>query len=157
MPANASLSHDSSARDARGAAGRGRFTLGLAGLLLEEPKELGAGDAREGVVAQAAELPGVDEPADLLVAQLQRLLDLAQLAIDPAFKEKAPATPLAVPGVLVASRTDPYAAWSHAENLSALWGLELADAGDAGHINAESGHGPWPEGLMRLAGLLTKI
>ena len=35
MPANASLSHDSSARDARGAAGRGRFTLGLAGLLLE--------------------------------------------------------------------------------------------------------------------------
>jgi predicted alpha/beta hydrolase family esterase len=77
--------------------------------------------------------------------------------IDPAFKEKAPQAALQVPGVIVASRNDALADFAFAEKLALLWGLELADAGDAGHINAESGHGPWPEGLMRLAGLLSKI
>ncbi|MEY2843613.1 MAG: hypothetical protein RI920_1650, partial [Pseudomonadota bacterium] len=24
------------------------------------------------------------------------------------------------------------------------WGLDYASLGDAGHINVESGHGPWP-------------
>jgi predicted alpha/beta hydrolase family esterase len=81
----------------------------------------------------------------------------ASLGLDPAFKEKAPVTALKVPGVIVASRTDPWGEWSFAEGLAARWGLELADAGDAGHINAESGHGPWPEGLMRLAGLFSKL
>jgi predicted alpha/beta hydrolase family esterase len=77
--------------------------------------------------------------------------------IDLAFKEKAPQAALQVPGVIVASRSDVLADYSSAEKLARLWGLELADAGDAGHINAESGHGPWPEGLMRLAGLLAKL
>ncbi len=78
-------------------------------------------------------------------------------AIDPAFKEKAPRKALEVPGVIVASRNDAFADFSFAARLAVLWGLDLADAGDAGHINAESGHGPWPEGLMRLAGLLSKV
>jgi predicted alpha/beta hydrolase family esterase len=77
--------------------------------------------------------------------------------IDPSFKEKAPKRALQVPGVLVASRNDPLADYAYAEKLAGLWGLELADAGDAGHINGDSGHGPWPEGLMRLAGLLSKL
>ncbi len=77
--------------------------------------------------------------------------------IDMAFKEKAPQAALQVPGVIVASRSDVHADYAYAEKLALLWGLELADAGDAGHINAESGHGPWPEGLMRLAGLLAKL
>jgi predicted alpha/beta hydrolase family esterase len=76
---------------------------------------------------------------------------------DPRFKERAPLRALQVPGVIVASRSDPFADYGFAERLSAQWGLDLADAGDAGHINAESGHGPWPEGLMRLAGLLSKL
>ena len=77
--------------------------------------------------------------------------------IDPAFKEKAPQAALKVPGVIVASRNDAFSDYAFAEKLAVLWGLDLADAGDAGHINAESGHGPWPEGLMRLAGLLSKL
>jgi predicted alpha/beta hydrolase family esterase len=77
--------------------------------------------------------------------------------LDPAFKEKAPQAALGVPGVIVASRNDAFADYSFAERLALLWGLELADAGDAGHINAESGHGPWPEGLMRLAGLFSRL
>jgi hypothetical protein len=27
------------------------------------------------------------------------------------------------------------------------WGAALVDLGDAGHVNADSGFGPWPEGL----------
>ena len=77
--------------------------------------------------------------------------------IDPAFKEKAPQAALQVPGVMVASRNDAFADYDYSEKLARLWGLDLADAGEAGHINAESGHGPWPEGLMRLAGLLSKL
>lgn len=83
--------------------------------------------------------------------------DARSFKIDPAFKDKAPQGALQVPGVIVASRNDALADYAFAEQLAARWGLELADAGEAGHINAESGHGPWPEGLMRLAGLLTKI
>jgi len=82
---------------------------------------------------------------------------LAGGPVDPLFKEKAPQAALQVPGVLVASRSDPFADWAFAERLADVWALDLADAGDAGHINAESGHGPWPEGLMRLAGLFAKI
>ena len=82
---------------------------------------------------------------------------LSGAPVDPLFKEKAPQAALQVPGVLVASRNDPFAEWAFAERLADVWALDLADAGDAGHINAESGHGPWPEGLMRLAGLFAKI
>jgi uncharacterized protein len=89
--------------------------------------------------------PDLDSPA------------LADSVVDPLFKEKAPQAALQVPGVLVASRSDPFAEWAFAERLADVWALDLADAGDAGHINAESGHGPWPEGLMRLAGLFAKI
>jgi predicted alpha/beta hydrolase family esterase len=83
--------------------------------------------------------------------------EVRSFLIDPDFKEKAPQAALQVPGVIVASRNDALADYSFTERLALLWGLDLADAGDAGHINAESGHGPWPEGLMRLAGLLSKI
>ncbi len=77
--------------------------------------------------------------------------------IDPAFKEKAPQAVLGAPGVIVASRNDAFADYTFSQDLARLWGLDLADAGDAGHINAESGHGPWPEGLMRLAGLFSRL
>ena len=37
------------------------------------------------------------------------------------------------------------------------WGAELIDAGEAGGLDAASGHGPWPEGLMRLAAFIKGI
>ncbi len=36
-------------------------------------------------------------------------------------------------------------------------GSELLDAGFSGHINSESGHGPWPEGVLRFAGFLKTL
>ncbi|KAA2237763.1 RBBP9/YdeN family alpha/beta hydrolase [Salinarimonas soli] len=77
-------------------------------------------------------------------------------AIDPGFAPM-PRAPLPFPSVLVASRTDPYCAYERAEDFAFAWGSALVDAGDAGHLNTESGHGPWPEGLMRFAGLLRQL
>ncbi len=51
----------------------------------------------------------------------------------------------------------PYASFAESEDFARAWQAEIADAGNAGHINAASGHGPWPEGLMRLAGFLKNL
>lgn len=70
----------------------------------------------------------------------------------PIPREKLP-----FPSVLVASHDDPYCPFLTAEEYAAAWGSEFVDAGHSGHLNTESGHGPWPEGLMRLAGFLAKL
>ncbi len=62
--------------------------------------------------------------------------------------------PLPRPSVVVASRNDPDGAYDAVVALAADWGAELVDAGDAGGLDAASGHGPWPEGLMRLAAFI---
>jgi len=69
----------------------------------------------------------------------------------------APTRPLPFPAVLVASRNDPQADYAASTALAAAWGAELADAGLSGHLDSTSGHGPWPEGLMRFAGFLKKL
>jgi predicted alpha/beta hydrolase family esterase len=57
----------------------------------------------------------------------------------------------------VASRDDRYAPFEESEEISYAWGSRLLDAGEAGHLNVDSGHGPWPEGLMSLAGFLKQL
>jgi predicted alpha/beta hydrolase family esterase len=76
--------------------------------------------------------------------------------VDPAFLPY-PATPLGFPAMVVGSRSDDFAAYPEIEALAASWGAILLDAGAAGHINADSGHGPWPEGLMAFAGFLGRL
>ena len=68
-----------------------------------------------------------------------------------------PRDPLPFPSLLVASRNDPYGSYERAEDFSYAWGAAMVDAGEAGHLNPESGFGPWPEGLMRLAGFLRQL
>lgn len=68
-----------------------------------------------------------------------------------------PRVALPFPSLLVASRTDPYCVYERAEEFAAAWGSSLVDAGESGHINVASGHGPWPEGLMRLAGFMKTL
>ncbi len=76
--------------------------------------------------------------------------------IDPAFA--APITrKLRFPALLIASRDDPYSTYAESEALGASLGVEVVDAGASGHINADSGHGPWPEGLMRFAGFMKSL
>lgn len=56
--------------------------------------------------------------------------------------------------IVVASSNDPYAGGAHARYCAATWGSELVDIGDAGHINAASGLGEWPQGLALLRRLM---
>jgi predicted alpha/beta hydrolase family esterase len=77
-------------------------------------------------------------------------------AAGPSFTP-LPRDPLPFPSVLVASRNDAYAPYEESEELSYAWGSRLLDAGEAGHLNVESGHGPWPEGLMSLAGFIKQL
>jgi predicted alpha/beta hydrolase family esterase len=76
--------------------------------------------------------------------------------MDPSFAP-VPRDPLPFPSLLVASRSDPYCSYERAEDLAFAWGSALLDAGEAGHLNTESGYGPWPEGLMRFAGFLKRL
>jgi len=68
-----------------------------------------------------------------------------------------PTAPLPFPSLLIASRGDPWCRFERAEDLGAAWGSDVIDAGLSGHINSDSGHGPWPEGLTRFATLLKRI
>jgi uncharacterized protein len=68
-----------------------------------------------------------------------------------------PTLALPFPSLLVASQNDPYCEINRAASFADAWGSEFVDAGDAGHINVDSGHGPWPEGLLRLASFLAKL
>ncbi|MCE1235878.1 MAG: alpha/beta hydrolase [Hyphomicrobiales bacterium] len=66
-------------------------------------------------------------------------------------EDRVPEAGLGVPCIVVASRNDPVMRWARAERWSRTWGGRLVDLGEAGHINAESGFGPWPYGLRLLA------
>jgi predicted alpha/beta hydrolase family esterase len=64
--------------------------------------------------------------------------------------EFLPQSAFACPSILVASRTDPWLAPPAARRWAERWGSRLVDIGAAGHINIESGHGPWPLALTLL-------
>lgn len=68
-----------------------------------------------------------------------------------------PSDPLPFPAVVVGSRSDPYCTAARACGFAALWGADFIDAGEAGHINSASGHGPWPMGETLLKDLLAQI
>ncbi|MEQ8479174.1 MAG: alpha/beta hydrolase [Hoeflea sp.] len=68
-----------------------------------------------------------------------------------------PRDPLPFPSIIVASRNDPFGSFEHAGDIANAWGSLLVDAGEAGHITAESGHGPWPEGSMVFARFLSRL
>lgn len=57
---------------------------------------------------------------------------------------------------LVASRNDPFCSHERARNLAADWGAHWVDLGDAGHINADSQLGDWPQGLALLQSLMNR-
>lgn len=65
-----------------------------------------------------------------------------------------PADALPFPSILVASRDDPWIGFDTARILARQWGSSFVDAGEAGHINADSGLGSWDEGKHLLARLL---
>ena len=66
-----------------------------------------------------------------------------------------PSASLEVPSILVASRNDPWMGFAAAKRLAARLGSRFVDAGQAGHIDAASGYGPWPRGERLLGALFS--
>lgn len=58
-----------------------------------------------------------------------------------------PNTRLDAPSVVVASSNDPWMRLTKAAYLADVWGSRLINHGAVGHINVDSGFGPWPAGL----------
>lgn len=72
-----------------------------------------------------------------------------------------PREPLSFPSIVVASSNDPWMPIHEAERWASRWGADFVNLGLKGHINAESGFGPWPEALalierLRRAGELKR-
>jgi hypothetical protein len=65
-----------------------------------------------------------------------------------------PLTPLPFSSIVVASTDDPFASLARATAFAAAWGSRLITLDRAGHINADAGFGPWPEGRALLAQLV---
>jgi predicted alpha/beta hydrolase family esterase len=81
--------------------------------------------------------------------------DVEHQVLRPMLSSWAP-VPLQAPTfrtILVASHNDPYCSFERAKNFAAAWKSTLVDIGDAGHINADSGLGDWPQGRALLAEL----
>lgn len=68
-----------------------------------------------------------------------------------------PTDPLPFPALVVGSRNDPYCRAERACALAVAWGADFIDAGEAGHINTDSGYGPWPMGETLLRHLLEEV
>ena len=93
--------------------------------------------ARRGSVARVA--------GALLVAPPD--VDETQILI-PEVESFAPVPTGRLPfrSIVVASTTDPYVTAVRARAMADGWGAAFVDAGDAGHVNAESNLGDWPDG-----------
>lgn len=68
-----------------------------------------------------------------------------------------PDTPLPFPSVVIASSNDPFCSLARARVFASAWGSAFVDAGPSGHLNTASGHGPWPEGLLRFGAFLAPL
>lgn len=111
-----------------------------------------------GVSAVIQALPHLSNPiaGALLVAPP----DVANPAIRPRHLMTFgpyPRARLPFPSIMIASRNDPFCGFDVAQDLSQAWGSLFIDAGDAGHINTASGHGPWPEGSMVFAQFMSQL
>ncbi len=62
-------------------------------------------------------------------------------------EDNLPDVQLPFRAVVVASANDHWMSLEQSAHWADLWGADFINLGEAGHINAESGFGPWPEGL----------
>jgi len=112
-----------------------------------------------GVAAVAHAAPALSE-LNVVGAYLVAPADLEDVNAFPEVHggfTPVPLQPLPFPAVVIASSSDPFCSMERARSFAEAWGATLVPAGDAGHIDADSGHGPWPEGLMRFGLFLSQL
>ena len=68
-----------------------------------------------------------------------------------------PLEPLPFPSMLLVSDDDPYCRPERARHFAAAWGSQVIELGALGHVNAASGQGPWPEGVLRFGTFLSQL
>ena len=68
-----------------------------------------------------------------------------------------PQSPLAMRTCVVASDNDPWMSATHAHAWAQRWGSDWINLGNAGHINADSGYGPFPLAREWAAGALNRL
>jgi predicted alpha/beta hydrolase family esterase len=67
-----------------------------------------------------------------------------------------PMESLATPALLVASDSDPYCTLERAEAFAQAWRTDLEIVAGGGHINADAGFGPWPDGWLMVGAWLRR-
>jgi uncharacterized protein len=90
--------------------------------------------------------PWADVDRALLVAPADVEVRVATHACFGSFV-RVPRSRLPFPSTVVASRNDPFIGFDRAAHFAAAWGSRLVDMGYAGHINIDSGYGPWAEAI----------
>lgn len=101
-----------------------------------------ASDRRERVAGALLVAPA--DPERFTAAGLRRPEDeYADAGVGP----ELPASQLGFPSIVVASADDPWLKLTRAAWWADRWGSRFQCLGNAGHINVDSGYGPWPEGL----------
>lgn len=78
----------------------------------------------------------------------------AVAALAPDFSPDSIAR-LNFPSIVVASTHDIYCSLEKVKMMAEAWGSRIVTIERAGHINVETGYGPWPEGKELLKELLT--
>ena len=103
----------------------------------------------------------IPEKLSYIVVIIDELADLMLVApAEPSrfeLEERVPERALGIPSVVVASHNDPVMRFPRAVHWAEVWGSELVDLGEAGHINVEAGFGRWPYGLEVLRGLVRRL
>jgi predicted alpha/beta hydrolase family esterase len=64
---------------------------------------------------------------------------------------------LPFPSVVVASSDDPFVTIERARQFANAWGSKLVEIGAAGHVNADTGFGEWPQGEQMLSDFCDEI
>ena len=77
-------------------------------------------------------------------------IDAPHYPSDASGFQPMPLQALPFPSMVVASSDDPWVTLERARAFADAWGSSYVEIGAAGHINGDSGHGAWPEGLAML-------
>jgi len=102
--------------------------------------------------------------ASVHLAARRPMPDIAQvLLVAPAEPDRfgvaqvLPQSRLAVPSCMVASDNDPWMSAARAHAWALRWGSSWINLGNAGHINVDSGYGPFPLAREWAAGALNRL
>jgi predicted alpha/beta hydrolase family esterase len=102
-----------------------------------------------------ASVRAVSRRPGLEVAQMLLVAPAAPSRFDVA--HVLPQARLATPSCVVASDNDPWMSATQAHEWALRWGSDWINLGNAGHVNVDSGYGPFPLAREWAAGALNRI